>query len=64
MLTSNDKDILIQNLIHNYAEKLFYFCLKKTGNHYAGEDLASDILLNIITALEKGIVPEYFSAWV
>ena len=64
MITNTDKNILIQNLIHDYAEKLFYFCLKKTSNNYAAEDLASDILLNIITALEKGIVPEHFSAWV
>lgn len=64
MITSTDKNILIQHLIHDYEEKLFYFCLKKTNNNYAAEDLASDILLNIITALEKGIVPEHFSAWV
>ncbi len=41
-----------------------YFCLKKSSNNYVAEDLASDILLNIVTALEKGIVPEHFSAWV
>ena len=64
MITSTDKNLLIHNLIHDYAEKLFYFCLKKTSNNYAAEDLASDILLNIITALDKGIVPEHFSAWV
>lgn len=64
MITSTDKNLLIHNLIHDYAEKLFYFCLKKTSNNYAAEDLTSDILLNIITALEKGIVPEHFSAWV
>lgn len=64
MTTSADKNILIHNLIHDYAGKIFYFCLKKTSNDYAAEDLTSDILLNIITALEKGIVPEHFSAWI
>ncbi len=64
MTTRADKNILIHNLILDYAEKLFYFCLKKTSNHYSAEDLASDILLNIMTALEKGTVPEHFSAWV
>ncbi len=29
MITSTDKNLLIHNLIHDYAEKLFYFCLKK-----------------------------------
>lgn len=64
MITSTDKNLLIHNLLHDYAEKLFYFCLKKTSNNDAAEDLTSDILLNIMTALEKGIVPEHFSAWV
>ena len=64
MITSTDKNLLIHSLIHDYAEKLFYFCLKKTSDNYAAEDLTSDILLNIITALEKGIVPEHFSSWV
>lgn len=48
----------------NYMEKLFYFCLKKTGNSFEAEDLASDITLNIISALDKGTVPDCFSAWV
>lgn len=64
MIASADKNLLIHSLIHDYAEKLFYFCLKKTSDNYAAEDLTSDILLNIITALEKGIVPEHFSSWV
>ncbi len=61
---AREKDSLTHDLIENYAEKIFYFCLKKTGNAHEAEDLTSDILLNVITALEKGIVPEHFSAWV
>lgn len=61
-----DKNILIQNLVRDYAEKNYYFCVKKTGNNDSAEDLTSDILLNIIiiAALKKGTVTEYFSAWV
>lgn len=61
-----DKNILIQNLVRDYAEKIYYFCVKKTGNNDSAEDLTSDILLNIIiiAALKKGTVTEYFSAWV
>ena len=59
-----DKNILIQNLVRDYAEKIYYFCVKKTGNNDSAEDLTSDILLNIIAALKKGTVPEYFSACV
>ena len=66
MGTDVDKNILIQNLVRDYAEKIYYFCVKKTGNNDSAEDLTSDILLNIIiiAALKKGTVTEYFSAWV
>ncbi len=48
----------------NYMEKLFYFCLKKTGCNEEAEDLTQDIALQIITALNKGTIPTNFSAWV
>ena len=48
----------------NYMEKLFYFCLKKTGNQTEAEDLTQDIALQIITALNKGTIPTSFSAWI
>lgn len=47
-----------------YIEKLFYFCLKKTGNRFDAEDLSSDISVNVINALFKGTVPSNFNAWV
>ena len=55
---------LIGDFTENYMEKLFYFCLKKTGNGTDAEDLTQDIALNILTALHKGTVPVNFSAWV
>lgn len=55
---------LIKSFTENYIEKLFYFCLKKTGNSAEAQDLASDITLNILTALHSGTIPEHFSAWV
>ncbi|MBE6897128.1 MAG: sigma-70 family RNA polymerase sigma factor, partial [Ruminococcaceae bacterium] len=58
------KDNLIGDFTKNYMEKLFYFCLKKTGNHVEAEDLTQDISLNILIALNKGTVPTNFSAWV
>ncbi len=48
----------------NYMEKLFYFCLRKTGNSTEAEDLTQDIALTILTALNKGTIPKNFSAWV
>ena len=55
---------LINEFAENYMEKLFYFCLKKTGSHTEAEDLTQDIALQIITALNKGTIPTSFSAWV
>ncbi|MBQ5601193.1 MAG: sigma-70 family RNA polymerase sigma factor [Clostridia bacterium] len=55
---------LISEFTENYMEKLFYFCLKKTGSHTEAEDLTQDISLQIITALNKGTIPTSFSAWV
>jgi RNA polymerase sigma factor (sigma-70 family) len=58
------RDRLINEFAENYMEKLFYFCLKKTGNNIEAEDLTQDIALQIITALNKGTIPTSFSAWI
>lgn len=55
---------LITDFTDNYMEKLFYFCLKKTGKVTEAEELTQDIALNIVTALKKGTIPTSFSAWV
>lgn len=58
------KEGLVREFTEKYMEKIFYFCLKKTGNEYEAEDLTSDISLNIIHALDNGTVPRCFPAWV
>ncbi len=55
---------LIDEFTNNYLEKLFYFCLKKTGNNEDAEDLVQDIAVNIIVSLNNGLIPINFSAWV
>ncbi len=62
--TNEMRDRLINEFAENYMEKLFYFCLKKTGGHIEAEDLTQDIALQIITALNKGSIPTSFSAWI
>ena len=62
--TNEIRDRLINEFAKNYMEKLFYFCLKKTGNNIEAEDLTQDIALQIITALNKGTIPTRFSAWI
>jgi len=62
--TNEIRDRLMQTFSGNYMEKLFYFCLKKTGQITEAEDLAQDIALHILVALHKGTVPMNFPAWV
>ncbi len=62
--TNEMRDRLINEFAERYMEKLFYFCLKKTGSHIEAEDLTQDVALQIITALNKGTIPTSFSAWV
>ena len=55
---------LVTEFTENYLEKIFYFCLKRTGNVNSAEDLMQDIALHSIASLNKGTIPESFSAWV
>ena len=55
---------LVKEFTENHMQKLFYFCLKKTGSTAEAEDLTQDIALNILSALHKGTIPTNFSAWV
>ena len=63
-VSKNMSEKLAEDFAENYMEKIFYFCLKKTGNSHEAEDLTQNISLNIIAALNKGIIPSSFSAWV
>lgn len=47
-----------------YLGKVFYFCLKKTGNDDDAEELSSDIAFEVISSLSRGASPENFDAWV
>ena len=62
--TNQSRDQMLGEFAEHYMEKLFYFCLKKTGNHIEAEDLTQDIALQIITVLNKGTIPTSFSAWI
>lgn len=64
MSGSVHKELMKTEFCESYLEKLYYFCLKKTGDSYEAEDLSQDISLNILEAIEKGTVPMHFSAWV
>ncbi len=64
MSAADLKELMKNDFCDNYLEKLYYFCLKKTGDSYEAEELSQDISLNVLESLEKGTVPMHFSAWV
>jgi len=64
MQNTMTKEEMIREFTDQYTGSLFYFCLRKTGNSYEAEDLASDIALNVLTSLSRGNIPANFSAWV
>lgn len=55
---------LIDQYIIEYLGKVFYFCLKKTGQEQDAAELASNINFEILKALLKGIKPDNFESWV
>lgn len=46
-----------------YLGKVFYFCLKKTGNEEEAAELSGEISLEIVQALMRGKEPEHFDVW-
>ena len=47
-----------------FLEKVFYFCLRKTGNEHDAGELAGEISLEVLAALGRGAKPQSFRAWV
>lgn len=49
---------------NEYLGKVFYFCLKKTGDEEEAAELSGEISLEVVQALARGKEPEKFEAWV
>ena len=59
-----DRHRLAEEYARDYMGKIFYYCLRKTGDSHEAEDLASDITFQILTALHEGVEILSFPAWV
>ena len=59
-----DQKRLAEEYARDYMGKIFYYCLRKTGDSHEAEDLASDITFQILTALHEGVEIPNFPAWV
>lgn len=47
-----------------YLDRLYYFCLRKTGSAVEAQDLAGEIAVEILAALGRGVIPDHMDAWV
>ena len=54
---------MIKDFAENYMEKLFYFCLKKTGNNQAAEDLTQDVFVKLTKNIHSYVPTASFSAY-
>lgn len=46
-----------------YLEKLYFYCLKKTGNKTEAEELAQEIAVEALAGLARGHEPKQFEHW-
>jgi RNA polymerase sigma factor (sigma-70 family) len=51
------------DLYERYARQIYNFCLHQLGNREEAEDAAQSTFLNAFRGLERGIEPEFESAW-
>ena len=49
---------------NEYLEKVFYYCLKRTGSPDEAEELTQDIAINVMSSLQSASGVNSFSAWV
>ena len=48
---------------NNLLKKVYYYCLRRTGNIHDAEDLTSEIMLEVLTMNDRGYSPTNFYAW-
>ena len=63
-MTDTENKRLAEAYGQEYMGKIFYYCLRKTGDSHEAEELASDITFQILTALHEGVDILNFPAWV
>lgn len=62
--TGDNTEKLLNIFIEHYMSNIFYYCLKKTGDKNDADELVSDISLCVVDAINKGIIPDNFGAYV
>ena len=50
-------------LFERYAQQIYAFCLYRLGDRQDAEDALQSTYLNVVRALERGVVPSAETAW-
>jgi len=53
-----------EQIIRDYMQPVFWFALRKTSGRTEAEDLTQTVMLEILTALDRGVTPDDERAWV
>ncbi len=53
-----------EQILETYMQPVFYFALRKTSGREEAEDFTQNVMLDVLTALRKGFVPDNERAWV
>jgi RNA polymerase sigma factor (sigma-70 family) len=55
--------VATHDLYERYAKQIYNFCLHQLGNREEAEDATQSTFLNAFRGLERGVEPEFESAW-
>ncbi len=55
---------LTENVLEDYSKKIFGFAYEKCGNHFEAEELASEIMLQLLECMSKKTEIEHLSSFV
>lgn len=57
-------ELRIGEFVSEYFERIYYYCLKKTGRESEAAEISQETALAVIEQLRRGACPESFSGWV
>lgn len=57
------KNEYVEVLLNEYLEKIYFFALKKTASKDEADDLAQEIVSEVLTSLSRGSKPVDFAYW-
>lgn len=60
----NQSQANAERILETYMQPIFYFALRKTSDRAEAEDFTQNVLLDVLTAVQRGFTPDDERAWV